>query len=71
MERAYNMLLNIGGQRSEPWGVANWRAVIGYGPLIIEFADVMTNGVVLALAEAHDFYKASWTEPQHFYCKTT
>lgn len=46
----------------------NWRAVIGYGPLIIEFADVMTNGVVLALTGARDFYKASWTESQHFYC---
>lgn len=42
--------------------------MIGYGPLIIEFADVMTNGVVLALAGARDFYKASWTESQHFYC---
>lgn len=29
--------------------------MIGYGPLIIEFADVMTNGVVLALAGACDF----------------
>lgn len=30
----------------EGWGVrevVNCRAVIGYGPLIIEFADVMTN----------------------------
>lgn len=43
-------------------GGVNWRAVIGYGPLIIEFADIMTNGVVLALAGACDFYKASWTE---------
>lgn len=41
--------------------------MIGYGPLIIEFADVMTNGVVLALTGACDFYKASWTESQHFY----
>lgn len=40
--------------------------MIGYGPLIIEFADVMTNGVVLALTGACDFYKASWTESQHF-----
>lgn len=32
----------------------NWRAVIGYGPLIIESADVMTNGFVLVLAEASD-----------------
>lgn len=46
----------------------NWRAVIGYGPLIIEFADVMINGVVLALTSARDFYKASWTESRHFYC---
>lgn len=59
-----------GGLRTETvvgWGV-NWRAVIGYGPLIIEFADVMTNGVVLALTRTRDFYKASWTESQHFYC---
>lgn len=46
----------------------NWRAMIGYGPLIIEFADIMTNGVVLAFSGARDFYKASWTESQHFYC---
>lgn len=55
---------------TENWdqgGGVNWRAVIGYGPLIIEFADVMTNGVVLAFIGACDFYKASWTESQHFY----
>lgn len=57
------MLPNTGG--------VNWRAVIGYGPLIIEFADAMTNGVVLALTGACDFYKASWTESQHFCCYTT
>ena len=63
------MLPNMGGggRRTETGGV-NQRAVIGYGPLIIEFADVMTNGVVLALTGACDFYKASWTESQHFYC---
>lgn len=63
------MLPNMGGGwRTETEGGVNQRAVIGYGPLIIEFADVMTNGVVLALAGACDFYKASWTESQHFYC---
>lgn len=29
--------------------------MIGYGPLIIEFADGMTNGVVLAFIGACDF----------------
>lgn len=62
------MLLNTGGQRTEIKGGVNWRAVIGCGPLIIEFADVMTNGVVLAFIGACDFYKDSWTESQHFYC---
>lgn len=55
-----------GGRRTERRGV-NRRAVMGYGPLIIEFADVVTNGVVLALTGARDFYKAGWTEAQHFY----
>lgn len=62
------MFLNGGGGRELRLRGVNWKAVIGYGPLIIEFADVMTNGVVLALSGARDFYKASWTEPQHFYC---
>lgn len=35
--------------------VVNWRAMIGYRPLIIEFADVMTDALVLALPPARDF----------------
>lgn len=38
------MLPNRRGQRSETGRGVGWRAVIGHGPLIIEFADVMING---------------------------
>lgn len=53
------VLLNTGEQRSETYRGVKWRAAIGYGPLIIEFAGVMMNGVVLALNRAHGFYKAT------------
>lgn len=41
--------------------------MIGHGPLIAEFADILTNGVVLVLTGACDFYTASWMESQQFF----
>lgn len=40
----YSVLPNARRQRTETEGGVDRRAVIGHGPLIIEFADVMTNG---------------------------